>query len=68
MFCICIYFTIAATVHAAVHCHCKLRRHCDVTIIEKKIDFKLLIIGLLTVNRLTDLFARIDPKSARPIN
>jgi len=26
------------------------------------------LVGLLTVNRLTDLFTRIDPKSAGPIN
>ena len=29
---------------------------------------RVLLLGLLTVNRLTDLFARIDPKSAGPIN
>ena len=39
MCCICALFTVAAkahTLHAAMQHHCKLRRHCDITIIEKK--------------------------------
>jgi len=40
MRCICALFTIAVTAHmlrVATQHHCKLRRHCDVMIIEKKL-------------------------------
>jgi len=38
------------------------------TTLAVKIASQLFLLGFLTVDRLTDLFARIDPKSAEPIN